>query len=256
MSLILDTVSIAYGTHPVIEGLSLTIPRGAVTAIIGPNGCGKSTLLRGMAGLLSVQRGQIALDGHPVAQMRPIALARRLALLPQAPVAPDGIRVEELVMRGRTPWLRAFRPPSAEDRAAVQRAMQSAGIDDMRHRRVSDLSGGQRQRVWIAMAFAQETPWLLLDEPTTWLDLPYQLEVLELIRRQNRDASRSMVMTLHDISLAARFADHVIALRAGGVVAQGPADQVITPEVLERTFGLSAKVIPDPLHGTPLVVPR
>lgn len=256
MSLRVEHLSVSYGAAPALNGLDLTIPQGAVTAIIGPNGCGKSTLLRALCRLMVPETGRVLLDGDDIAALRPHALARRMALLPQAPLAPDGIRVKELVARGRTPWLRPFRPLSAADRQAVDAAMQATGIDQMRDRRVDALSGGQRQRVWIAMALAQDTGWLLLDEPTTWLDLPHQLDVLQLVRRLNRDQGRSVVMSLHDISLAARFADHVVALRDGRLIAEGPAEQVITAPMLDTIFGLQAKVIPDPLHGTPLVLPR
>lgn len=255
MSLQIENLSLGYGAAPVIDGMSLSIPQGAVTAIIGSNGCGKSTLLRGLGGLITPQAGRVLLDGEELAQLKPVSVARRLTLLPQAPLAPDGIRCSELVSRGRTPWLRPFRPLGEKDRAVVEHAMQATGVSDLHHRKVGGLSGGQRQRVWIAMALAQDTSWLLLDEPTTWLDLPHQLEVLKLVGKLNRENGRSVVMVLHDISLVARFADHVIALRQGKVMSDGPPEKVISEEVLGKVFGLQAKVIADPLHGSPLVLP-
>ncbi|TRW99186.1 ABC transporter ATP-binding protein [Paracoccus sp. M683] len=255
MSLEARNLTLGYGGQAIIRDLSLRLPSATVTAIIGPNGCGKSTLLRGLGRLVPAETGQVLLDGTDTATLRNNAIARRLTLLPQSPIAPEGIRVGELVGRGRTPWLRPFRPPGQTDRDAVQRAMQAATVSELREARVSDLSGGQRQRVWIAMALAQDTDWLLLDEPTTFLDLRHQLDLLKLLRRLNRDHGRSIVMVLHDISLAARFADHLIAMRQGEVIAQGRPAQVITPAVLERVFGLHTSVIADPLHGSPLVLP-
>lgn len=255
MSLQVENLSLGYGASPIIDGMNLSVPQGSVTAIFGSNGCGKSTLLRGLGGLIAPQAGRVLLEGQELARLKPIFVARRLALLPQAPLAPEGIRVAELVSRGRTPWLRPFRPLGEKDRAAVEHAMQATGVNDLHHRRVGELSGGQRQRVWIAMALAQDTGWLLLDEPTTWLDLPHQLEMLKLVRKLNRENGRSVVMVLHDVSLAARFADHVIALRQGKVVSEGPPEKTISAEVLDEVFGLQAKVIADPLHGSPLVLP-
>jgi iron complex transport system ATP-binding protein len=256
MSLTVSDLSISYGDRRVLTQLELVIPKAAVTFIIGPNGCGKSTLLRGLGGLVAYAGGEVLLEGEPVSRIGAARLSRRLTMLPQSPIAPEGIRVAELVSRGRTPWLRRFRPLSAADRAAVDQAMADTGIADLRDRPVMSLSGGQRQRVWIAMALAQDTDWLLLDEPTTWLDLPHQLEVLKLVRSLNRELGRSVVISLHDISLAARFADHIIALRAGRLVAAGPAGEVITAQTLRRLFDLEAEVIADPLHGTPLVLPH
>lgn len=255
MSLKTEQLSISYGSVSVLDDLNVTIPKNAVTAIIGPNGCGKSTLLRGLAGLLPAKSGHVLLDGEVVARLRPANLAKRMAFLPQSSLAPDGIRVGELVGRGRIPWLRPFRALSDADHLAVSQAMEATGIEGLRNRPVGDLSGGQRQRVWIAMALAQNTEWLLLDEPTTWLDLTYQLDLLKLLRRLNREDNRSIVMVLHDISQAARIADHIIALRDGRVMAEGSPSDVIQNTMLEAVFGLQAQVIPDPLHGTPLVLP-
>lgn len=255
MSLEAVDLTLGYGGPPVVRNLSAIIPPATVTAIIGPNGCGKSTLLRGLAGLTPARTGRVLLDGENLSRLRPAAIARRMTLLPQSPTPPEGIRTAELVSRGRTPWLRPFRPMGASDRDAVNRAMQAAAIADLGSNRVSDLSGGQRQRVWIAMALAQETDWLLLDEPTTWLDLRHQLDLLKLLRKLNRDDNHSIVMVLHDISQAARFADHVIAMRDGEILAQGSPAQVISAEILEQVFGLASKIIDDPLHGSPLVLP-
>lgn len=255
MTLETSQLTLGHGGVPVLDELNLRIPAGQVTAIIGPNGCGKSTLLRGLAGLVPALSGQVLLDGDPLSGLRARTIARRMTLLPQSPIAPEGIRVSELVARGRTPWLRPFRPPGPADRAAVARAMAAASVLELRDLRVGDLSGGQRQRVWIAMALAQETGWLLLDEPTTFLDLRHQLDLLKLLRGLNEADGRSIVMVLHDISLAARFADHVIALKAGGVAAQGAPGAVITPVMLAEVFGLETSVIADPLHGSPLVLP-
>lgn len=255
MSLEARQLTLGYGGQPILRDLNLGLPQGRITAIIGPNGCGKSTLLRGLGGLVKAQSGHVLLNGADLTSLRPNAVARRLTLLPQSPVAPEGIRVCELVARGRTPWLRPFRPMTQDDHAAVARAMEAASITDLRDARVSDLSGGQRQRVWIAMALAQETGWLLLDEPTTFLDLRHQLDLLKLLAALNRKDGRSIVMVLHDISLAARFAHHVVAMRGGQVMAQGTPDQVIADDILRQVFGLETKVIADPLHGAPLVLP-
>lgn len=255
MSLEARNLTIGYGRHPVLRDLNVRIPQGAVTAIIGPNGCGKSTLLKGLAGLLSLSSGQVLLDGDDLGSQRPRAIARKMTLLPQSPIAPEGIRVSELIARGRTPWLRPFRPAGPADRAAVARAIKAADVADLLDARVSDLSGGQRQRVWIAMALAQETGWLLLDEPTTYLDLRHQLDLLKLVRQLNANQQRSIVMVLHDISLAARFADHLIAMRDGRIMAEGSPEAVISAEVLERIFGLEATVMADPYHGSPIVLP-
>ncbi len=250
-----EHLTLAYDGRRVIEDLTLALPPGAVTAIIGPNGCGKSTLLKALARILKPVSGRVTLDGRDLAAQPTRMLARRLGLLPQAPLAPEGITVADLVARGRAPWRGIFAPWSAADEAARHAALEATGTADLAARPVAELSGGQRQRVWIALALAQETPHLLLDEPTTWLDLAHQIEVLALLRRLNREAGRSIVVVLHDLSLAARFADHLVLMRAGRVQATGSPADVLTPAALETAFGLRAEVIADPVHGTPLVLP-
>ena len=251
-----EDLHVSYHGRPVIRGLTLAIPPGRVTAIIGPNGSGKSTLLKALARILRPAAGRVTLDGADLHALPTRAVARRLAILPQAPVAPPGITAADLVARGRAPWQGLIRQWSAGDEAAVARAMAATGTAALAGERVEALSGGQRQRVWIAMALAQETELLLLDEPTTWLDLPYQIEVLRLLQRLNRDTGRTVVSVLHDLNLAARHSDHIVALKDGRLVAEGPPAEVLTPERLAGTFGLDARVIPDPETGTPLVVPR
>ena len=248
-------ITVAYHGREVIRDLTLTIPEGRVTAIIGPNGCGKSTLLRTLARLHRPAKGEVTLDGANIHAQPTRRVAQRLALLPQAPLAPAGITVTDLVGRGRAPWQGLLRQWSEADAAAVTAALRATGLAELAEERVEALSGGQRQRAWIAMTLAQDTAFLLLDEPTTWLDLPYQIEVLRLLQRLNRDTGRTVVSVLHDLSLAARHSDHMVALRAGRVVAEGTPAEVITPAVLAEAFGLSARVVPDPETGTPLVVP-
>lgn len=257
MTLSAHDLTLAHGTAaPVLNRVSLTLPEGRVTTLIGANGSGKSTLLRALAGLMAPRAGEVRLGGQPLAGLSPPDRARRFAILPQNPAAPEGIGVAELVMRGRTPHLRRLRPPAPADHAAVGRALQDAGIADLAGRRLDQLSGGQRQRVWLAMALAQETPILLLDEPTTWLDLSHQIELLKLVRVLNREHGRTIGMVLHELSLAARFSDHLVALAGGGIVAQGPPAEVLTPALLARVFGLQATVIADPIHACPLILPH
>jgi len=251
-----ENLTLAYDRRIVTEGLSLTLPAGRVTAILGPNGCGKSTLLKALARLIRPQAGRVTLDGEDIHALPTRAVARRLGLLPQAPIAPEGITVADLVARGRAPWRGLLAGWSAADEAARAAALAATGLTDLATRPVADLSGGQRQRVWIALALAQQTEHLLLDEPTTWLDLPHQIEVLALLRRLNREQGRSIVTVLHDLSLAARFADHLVLMAAGRVLAEGPPARVLTPEALQAAFGLRALVIADPVTGTPLVVPE
>ncbi|WP_207930933.1 ABC transporter ATP-binding protein [Streptomyces sp. 8K308] len=247
---------LGYGERIVAEGLDLEIPGGLVTALVGPNACGKSTALRALARLLRPSTGAVHLDGADIARLPARALAQRLALLPQSPAAPDGITVRDLVARGRTPHQRWWRQWSREDEAVVDAALAATGTAELAERSIDELSGGQRQRVWIAMALAQDTGVLLLDEPTTYLDLAHQVDVLELVAGLNRNDGRTVVMVLHELNLACRYADHLIAMRDGRVVAAGSPGEIVTPELVEAVFGLRAAVIACPVAGTPLVIPE
>ena len=247
---------LGYGDRVVVDDLSLTVRPGLVTAIVGPNACGKSTLLRGLARILAPREGLVILDGHDIHRLPTREVARRLGMLPQAPIAPDGILVADLVARGRSPHQSLFRQWSVADEHSVLAALEATETLDLAERPVDELSGGQRQRVWIAMALAQETQILLLDEPTTFLDIAHQMEVLELVAALNRDRARTVVMVLHDLNMACRYAHHLVAMRDGRIVTEGPPEQVMTAETVARVFGLECVVIADPVSGTPLVVPR
>jgi iron complex transport system ATP-binding protein len=248
-------VTLGYDGRTVVEGLTLAIPDGQVTVIVGPNACGKSTLLRGMARLLRPRSGAVLLDGDSIHRKPTREVARVLGLLPQHPVAPEGITVADLVARGRNPHQRAFHIASRGDREVVAEALVATGTLDLAERPVDELSGGQRQRVWIALALAQRTDLLLLDEPTTYLDLTHQLEMLDLVDHLNAVRGTTVVMVLHDLNLAARYAHHLVAMRDGRIVCSGPPGRVVTAETVAAVFGLQASVITDPVCGTPLVVP-
>ena len=248
-------VSLAYDDHVVVDHLDLDVPDGKVTAIIGPNACGKSTLLKALARLLRPSKGQVILDGELIHKLATKDVARRLGLLPQAPIAPEGISVVDLVARGRTPHQKLFQQWSTSDEAAVRSALAATGTAVLADRTVDELSGGQRQRVWIAMALAQETELLLLDEPTTFLDIAHQIDVLDLVAQLNTDRGRTVVVVLHDLNLACRYADHVVAMRNGSIVASGAPCDVIDADTVHAVFGLQSVVIDDPVSGTPLVVP-
>ncbi|WP_026918295.1 ABC transporter ATP-binding protein [Gordonia shandongensis] len=250
-----DDVSIGYGGAAVSTGLSVDIPDGQFTVIVGPNACGKSTLLKALARLLAPSAGQIVLDGADIRSYSAKQVARRLGLLPQTSLAPDGIRVVDLVGRGRYPRQSMFRQWSADDAAVVLAAMEATGVADLAARPVDALSGGQRQRVWVAMVLAQETPLILLDEPTTYLDIAHQVELLDLCADLQRSHGRTVVAVLHDLNQAFRYADHLIAMRAGTVVAQGSPREVVTAELIDEVFGLRCRIIADPESGTPMVVP-
>jgi iron complex transport system ATP-binding protein len=248
-------VKLGYGDRIVVNGLGLGIETGTVTTIIGPNGCGKSTLLRALGRLLKPSGGEVLLDGKRIDRIPTREVAKVLGMLPQAPLAPEGLTVADLVARGRHPHQTWYRQWSSDDESAVGAALAMTGLLDLAERPLDELSGGQRQRAWISMALAQGTDLLLLDEPTTFLDLAHQVEVLELIRRLHADAGRTIVMVLHDLNLAARYADRLVAMRDGRVVASGTPHEVLTEELLRDVFDLDARVIADPVAGTPLVVP-
>lgn len=243
-----------YGDRTVLDDLTVDIPDGSFTVIVGPNACGKSTLLRTLSRLLRPTAGSVLLDGRDVQQYNGKEFARELGLLPQQSIAPDGITVVDLVSRGRFPYQRMFRQWTAEDERAVRGALESTQLTELSTRPVEALSGGQRQRVWIAMALAQETPILLLDEPTTYLDLAHQLETLELCTRLNREG-RTLVAVLHDLNHAARYATHLIAMHGGEVVAEGAPREVVTEEMVHDVFGVRARVVDDPETHTPMVIP-
>lgn len=250
-----DGIQLAYDDLTVIEELDLSIPDGEITVIVGPNACGKSTLLRALARLLRPRRGHIVLDGEDIHTLPSREVARRLGLLPQSPIAPEGILVIDLVARGRTPHQRLFQQWSTDDERAVRAALEATGTLHLADRRVDELSGGQRQRVWIAMALAQETDLLLLDEPTTFLDITHQIDVLDLVARLNREEGRTVVVVLHDLNLACRYAHYIVAMRDGEIVLAGKPTEVVDAEAVADVFGLESVVIPDPVSGTPLVVP-
>ena len=253
--LVADAVSLGYGDRTVVDALTFVVPDGAVTAVVGANACGKSTLLRGMARLLRPTSGAVLLDGEQIHRTSTRKVARTLGLLPQAPVTPEGVSVADLVSRGRHPHTGALRRWSTEDDTAVAEALALTGTTELAERAVDELSGGQRQRVWVAMALAQDTDLLLLDEPTTYLDVAHQMELLELLRDLNATRGTTIVMVLHELNLAARFADHLVALCEGRIVASGTPGEVLTEETVREVFGLPCRVIPDPVSGTPLVVP-
>ncbi|WP_282697196.1 ABC transporter ATP-binding protein [Streptomyces sp. CC208A] len=248
-------LTLAYENRVVVEDLDLAVPDGRVTVIVGPNACGKSTTLRALGRLLRPVRGAVLLDGEELAKLPTKRIARSVGLLPQTPVAPEAITVADLVARGRQPHQAWWKQWSEEDERAVTEAMAHTDVAALADRSVDELSGGQRQRVWIAMALAQETDLLLLDEPTTYLDIAHQVEVLDLVRRLNRSRGRTVVLVLHDLNQAARYADHLVAMKAGRVVAEGPPSEVVTEELVREVFGLPSVVVPDPVTGSPLVIP-
>jgi iron complex transport system ATP-binding protein len=251
-----ERVTVGYGGAPVVRELDLALPDGQVTSIVGPNGCGKSTLLRTLARLLRPTEGRVLLDGRPIRTVPTRDIATRLALLPQSPVAPEGLLVRDLVGRGRHPHQRWFRQWSTADEEVVEAALAMTDTATLRDRPLDQLSGGQRQRAWIAMTLAQDTDLMLLDEPTTYLDLAHQVEVLDLVARLNRERGRTVAMVLHDLNLAARYSDSVVVMKEGHVVAHGTPTDVLTTGLLADVFGLGADVLRDPRSGLPVVVPR
>ena len=248
-------LGLGYGDVRIVEGLNVDVPIGQVTVIVGANGCGKSTLLRGLARLLHPTTGAVLLDGRSVHAMPSKEVAKVMGLLPQSPIAPEGITVADLVGRGRYPHQGWFRQWSDDDDRAVAEALAATDTLGLADRPIEEMSGGQRQRVWIAMALAQETDLLLLDEPTTFLDLAHQVEVLDLLTDLNRRRGTTVVIVMHDLNLACRYADHLIAMKNGTIVRQGPPAEVITPSVMREVFSMKATIITDPVSGTPTVIP-
>lgn len=248
-------LGLGYGEREIISGLDVALPPGRFTVVVGPNACGKSTLLRAMARLLTPTAGTVLLDGHDIHTTSTKQVAACLGMLPQSPVAPDAITVADLVGRGRYPHQGWFRRWTKADDEGVAAAMLATDVMELADRSVDELSGGQRQRVWIAMALAQETGILLLDEPTTYLDISHQLDVLDLLTDLNRERGVTLAVVLHDLNLACRYADHLIAMKDGRVVAEGAPSAIVTESLVREVFGLRSTVIPDPGSGTPMVVP-
>ncbi|HWI61951.1 MAG TPA: ABC transporter ATP-binding protein [Symbiobacteriaceae bacterium] len=248
-------LTLAYDQNVILKDLNLAVPAGKITALVGRNGCGKSTLLRTLARLLKPQGGAVYLNGEAIARMSTRDVAREMGILPQSPTAPEGLTVRELVAQGRYPhqsWLQQW---SDEDERQAARALESTGMADLAERPLDALSGGQRQRAWIAMVLAQGTSVLLLDEPTTYLDLAYQIDVLDLLYRLNREEGRTVVMVLHDLNLACRYAHHLVAVKNGVVYAEGAPHQIITAKTVQDVFGIGCRIVPDPVTGTPLCIP-
>jgi len=250
-----ESLTLAYDGRRVIEGLDLEIPDGRITAIVGPNASGKSTLLRGLARLMRPEAGQVTLDGRDIRSYAPKEFARRVAVLPQQPVAPDGVLVAELVSRGRHPHRGWFGGRSSDDDRIVAEVLEATGTAELADRAVSELSGGQRQRVWIAMALAQRADIVLLDEPTSFLDVSHQLELLDLLTESNREHGTTVVMVLHELNLAARYADHLVVVDRGRIAAAGEPADVMTAETVGAAFGLDCVVAQDPVAGSPMIVP-
>lgn len=250
-----NDLHVGYNERPVLTNVSLHIERGTITALVGPNGSGKSTLLKTLARLLKPRDGVVLLDGKAIGTMPTTAIARELAILPQGPGAPPGLTVRELVEQGRFPHVGALRMLRHQDHGAITTALEWTGMDDFAHRQLDSLSGGERQRAWIALALAQDTPTLLLDEPTTFLDIGHQLEVLDLVQRLNRERAMTIVLVLHDLNQAARYASRMVTLNQGQIVADGPPTHVLTPTLLAEIFGVRANIVTDPASGTPVCLP-
>ncbi len=248
-------MDLGYGDRQVVSDFNLTIPPGKLTVIVGANACGKSTVLRGMARLLAPTRGAVYLDGKPIHTMPTREVATILGVLPQSPIAPDAIVVADLVGRGRYPHQGWFHRWTPEDDAAVAEALRATDTLELADRPVDELSGGQRQRVWIAMALAQQTDLLLLDEPTTFLDINHQVEVLDLLTDLVRNNGRTIVVVLHDLNLACRYADHIVAMKAGRLVAEGKPSEVMTEAIVAEIFGMASRIVIDPISDTPMIVP-
>jgi len=254
-TLLADALTLAYDDREVSRELTVAVPPGRITAIVGANACGKSTLLRALARLLRPKAGTVLLDGHDIHRLPTREVATKLGILPQSPVAPSGITVVDLIARGRYPHQRLVRQWSAADEEAVAAAMARTETLDLARRHVDTLSGGQRQRVWIAMALAQDTDVLLLDEPTTFLDLAHQIDVLELLAELNERDGRTIVLVLHDLNHAARYAHHLVAMRDGRICAEGPPGEIVTEELVREILGIDSRVVPDPVSGAPMVIP-
>ncbi|MCB5322775.1 ABC transporter ATP-binding protein [Yersinia intermedia] len=251
-----DALTLGYDGKIISQNLSVSIPDGEFTVIVGPNACGKSTLLRALSRLLKPQAGQVILDGKNIASIDTRQVARHLGLLPQSSQAPDGISVLDLVARGRYPHQKLLQQWTPADKLAVSNAMQATSVSELADRSVDALSGGQRQRVWIAMVLAQQTPLLLLDEPTTYLDIAHQIDLLELFSNLNQQHNHTLVAVLHDLNHACRYATHIIAMRDGQIVTQGHPREVITADLVEQVFGMPCLIIDDPVSHTPLVIPK
>ena len=254
-SLTVEKLWARYGATDILHGLDLQVPFGQITVIVGANACGKSTLLRAMSRLITPHSGQVLLDGKAIHQTPPRQLARTLGLLPQSPIAPEGIAVADLVSRGRHPHQGLFSRWTRQDDEAVENALLATRTSELAERPIEELSGGQRQRVWIAMALAQQTDILLLDEPTTFLDINHQIEVLDLLTDLNRSRGTTIVMVLHDINLAARYADCLVAITKGQVHAMGTPHQVVTQDTIRKVFGVQSQIITDPISGRPIMLP-
>ncbi len=248
-----ENLWVGYGERPIIQDVSLRIPHGKITALLGPNGCGKSTLLKTLVRLLSPQSGQVSWKGDALHRLPSRQVARQLALLPQTQPIPEGIRVKELVAYGRSPYTGFWGKLSGHDKAAVNDAMTAAGVEPLAEQLVSELSGGQRQRAWLATTLAQDTDYLLLDEPTTYMDLNHQVELMRLLRRLNNNG-KTVVSVLHDINQASRYCDHLVVMHQGRIVAEGAPTAVLTPELLRRVFSVDAEIHADPMAGTPMCV--
>lgn len=250
-----ESLTLAYDSRTVIDGLDLEIPEGRITAIVGPNASGKSTLLRGLARLMRPESGRVSLDGRDLRSFGPKEFAKRVAVLPQQPIAPDGVLVAELVARGRHPHRGWFGGRSSDDDRIVAEVLDATGTTALADRSVSELSGGQRQRVWIAMAMAQRAGIMLLDEPTSFLDVSHQLELLDLLTESNRAHGTTVVMVLHELNLAARYADHLVVIDGGRVAASGGPAEVMTVATIGSAFALDCMVADDPVTGSPMIVP-
>ena len=252
--LIAENLDLAYDQRQIVSDLDVSIPDGKFSIIVGPNACGKSTLLRALARLLPPAKGSVLLDGNNIEKMKTKKIAQRLGLLPQSSIAPDGITVAELVSRGRHPHQSFLRQWTDADEAAVLSALRATNTEELSSRLVDELSGGQRQRVWVAMVLAQETSLLLLDEPTTFLDVAYQIELLDLFSQLNHEYGHTLVAVLHDLNQACRYADEIIAMKNGSIVAQGAPETIITSELVHEVFGIDCTVIDDPVTGAPMIV--